>query len=147
MLQEIAHNAWHIPILMAMILVYGFLLNRALFKPIQQTLEERKRRVKEAGDLSAHSRDALKSRFQEYELAILEAHRRATHVKEDARNEAYRYRSQVLSEVKADMAKELAAAEAELDRSAEEVRRDLKAAAPGLAGMLASKILGREVAV
>jgi len=146
-LQEIADNAWHIPILMAMVLVYGIVLNLVLFRPVRRLLEERRRRVKEASDLSAHSRDALKRRFEEYELAILEAHRRATHVKEEARNEANLYRTKVLTEVKAEMGGELAAAQSRLDAGVASVRADLEAATPSLARQLAAKVLGREVAV
>jgi F-type H+-transporting ATPase subunit b len=146
-LEEIVKNAWHIPILMVMILIYGFLLNRVFFRPVQQVLDERKRRVREAGDLSGQSRDALKSKYQEYELAILEAHRKATHIKEQARNEAYDYRNKVLAEVKAEADGELRKAEEALSSNSAEVRKELKAVAPELARQVAAKILGREVAV
>jgi F-type H+-transporting ATPase subunit b len=147
LLEEIMKNAWHIPILMAMILVYGFLLNRVLFKPVLAVLDERKKRVREADDLSQQSKETLKSRFQEYELAILEAHRRATQVKEAARAEAYEYRNKVLSEVKAEMEGELRSAESELHASTETVRRELAATVPDLARRMAEKVLGREVAL
>ncbi len=147
MLEEIAHNAWHIPILMVMVLVYGILLNFVLFRPVHGVTSERRRRIKEADDLSAHAHDALKTRFAEYELAILEAHRRATHLKEEARNEANRYRSEILTEVRTAMDKELAAAQGDLAASMAGVRGELNAAAPALAAELASKVLGREVAV
>ena len=145
-MEEIIKNAWHIPILMVMIFIYGFLLNRVFFRPVQQVLE-RKRRVREAGDLSGQSRDALKSKYQEYELAILEAHRKATHIKEQARSEAYDYRNKVLAEVKAEADAELRKAEEALKSNTAEVRKELKAVAPDFARQMAAKILGREVAV
>ncbi len=145
MLEEIAKNAWHMPILMVMVLVYGILLNLVLFSPMRRVLTERKRRVKDSEDLSAQSRDALKSRYQDYEIAILEAHRRATHVKEEARNEANQYRSQILADVRAEMDKELSAAQDRLSANVAGVRDELKASAPALAAQLASKVLGREV--
>ena len=147
MLEEIVKNAWHIPILMAMILVYGFLLNRVFFRPVMAVLEERQKRIREADSLSEQSKETLKSRFQEYELAILEAHRRATQVKEAARGEAYEYRNKVLSEVKAEMDGELRAAESDLKSGTEKVRRELAATVPELARMMAEKVLGREVAL
>lgn len=147
MLEEIVKNAWHIPILMAMILVYGFLLNRVLFRPVMAVLDERKKRIRDADSLSEESKETLKRRFQEYELAILEAHRRATQVKEAARSEAYEYRSKVLAEVKGEMDGELRAAEADLKSGTEKVRRELAATVPELARMMAEKVLGREVAL
>jgi F0F1-type ATP synthase membrane subunit b/b' len=146
-LEEIAKNAWHIPILMALILVYGFLLNRVLFKPVQRTLEERKGRIREAGALSEKSRDSLKQRFAQYEQAVLEAHRKGTHLKEDARSKAYDYRAKLLGEVKAEMDAEIRATEAKLRDTMTSIQRDLDASTPDLVSIMTSKILGRKVAV
>ena len=147
MLEEIAKNAWHIPILMALILVYGFLLNRVLFRPIQRVLDERRGRIREAGTLSEQSRASLKQRFEEYEQAVLEAHRRGTHIKEAARGQAYDYRSKVLAEVKAEMDGEIKKTEAELSASMAVIKRELDATTPDLVKLMATKILGREVAL
>lgn len=147
MLEEIAKNAWHIPILMAMILVYGFLLNRVLFRPVQRVLGERQGRIREAGTLSEQSRAALKQRFEEYEQGVLEAHRRGTHIKEAARNQANQYRSKVLGEVKAEMDGEIKKTEAVLQESMTGIKRELDAATPDLVRLMTAKILGREVAV
>lgn len=145
MLEEIAKNAWHIPILMALILVYGFFLNRVLFRPVQRVLDERKGRIREAGTLSEQSRASLKQRFDEYEQAVLEAHRRGTHIKEAARGQAYDYRSKVLAEVKAEMDGEIRKTEAELRASMAVIKRELDETTPDLVKLMATKILGREV--
>jgi F-type H+-transporting ATPase subunit b len=146
-LEEIAKNAWHIPILMALILVYGFLLNRVLFRPVQRVLDERRGRIREAGTLSEQSRASLKQRFEEYEQAVLEAHRRGTHIKEAARGQAYDYRSKVLAEVKAEMDGEIKKTEAELGASMTVIKRELDETTPDLVKLMATKILGREVAL
>ena len=147
MLEEIAKNAWHIPILMALILVYGFLLNRVLFRPVQRVLDERRGRIREAGTLSEQSRVSLKQRFEEYEQAVLEAHRRGTHIKEAARGQAYDYRSKVLAEVKAEMDGEIRKTESELRASMAVIKRELDETTPDLVKLMATKILGREVAL
>jgi F-type H+-transporting ATPase subunit b len=146
-LEEIAKNAWHIPILMALILVYGFLLNRVLFRPVQRVLDERRGRIREAGTLSEQSRASLKQRFEEYEQAVLEAHRRGTHIKEAARGQAYDYRSKVLAEVKAEMDGEIRKTESELRASMAVIKRELDETTPDLVKLMATKILGREVAL
>jgi F-type H+-transporting ATPase subunit b len=146
-LEEIAKNLWHVPVIMVLILVYGFLLNRVLFRPVQRILAERDQRVQEAGTLSEQSRESLKRRFAEYEQAVLEAHRRGTHIKEDARNQAYEYRAKVLGEVKGEMDGEIKKTEASLKASMETIRRDLDATTPDLVKLMASKVLGREVAL
>jgi len=146
-LEEIAKNARYIPVLMALILVYGFLLNRVLFRPIQRVLDERRGRIREAGTLSEQSRASLKQRFEEYEQAVLEAHRRGTHIKEAARGQAYDYRSKVLAEVKAEMDGEIKKTEAELGASMAVIQRELDETTPDLVKLMATKILGREVAL
>lgn len=144
MLEEIAKNLWHVPILMALILVYGFLLNRALFRPVQRVLQERRGRIREAGTLSEESRESVRRRFEQYEQAVLEAHRRGTHIKEDARNKAYALRAKVLAEVKAQAETEIRGAEAELRLGMESVKRELDAATPDLVRGMVAKVLGRE---
>ncbi len=146
MLEEIVKNLWHIPILMAMILVYGFLLNRVLFRPVLRVLDDRKGRIREAGALSEQSRESLKQRFADYEQAVLEAHRKGTHIKEEARGKAYAYRSQVLGAMKAEMDAEIRKTESELKASTETIKKELDATTPDLVKIMTSKILGREVA-
>jgi F-type H+-transporting ATPase subunit b len=138
---------WHIPVIMAMVFVYAFLLDRALFRPVQRVLRERKDRIQESDRLSQRSRDELKSRFNDYEQAVLEAHRKGTHVKEEARTRAYEYRNKVLSEVKAEMDAEMAKADGALKGDVASVKGDLEGQMPAFARMMASKVLGREVAV
>lgn len=145
MLEEIAKNLWHVPVIMALVLVYGFLLNRVLFRPVQRVLEERDQRVREAGTLSEQSRESLKRRFAEYEQAVLEAHRRGTHIKENARNQANEYRSKVLGEVKAEMDGEIKKTEASLKAGMDGIRKELDGTTPDLVKLMASKVLGREV--
>lgn len=142
---QVVQNWWHIPVLMVLVLVYGFLLNRVLFRPVSQVLESRKRAVQEASGLSAHSRDELQRRFAEYERVVLEARRRATQVKEAARSEAYRYRTGLLDAVRTEVAAEVKRQQAALDLGREAARADLAARTRALASAMASKILGREV--
>ena len=146
MLEEIAKNLWHVPVIMVLILIYGFLLNRVLFRPVQRVLDDRDGRVREAGVLSEQSRDALKRRFEEYEQAVLEAHRKGTHIKEDARNQANEYRSKVLGEVKAEMDAEIRNTEASLKSGMDAIKKDLDATTPDLVKIMTTKVLGREVA-
>lgn len=136
---------WHIPVIMAMVFLYAFLLDRAFFRPVQRVLKERRDRIRESDGLSQRSKDELKRRFDEYEQAVLEAHRRATHVKEDARNRAYEYRGKVLAEVKAEMDAETARADEALKGGVSTVKGELAAQMPALARMMAAKVLGREV--
>lgn len=147
LMKEFLKIWWHIPAIMALVFVYAYLLNKALFRPVQKVLRERKDQVRDSDQLSQHSREELKRRFDEYEQAVLEAHRKATHIKEEARNQAYAYRSAILSQVKTEMAAEMAKAEDALKIDLENVQRDIQVQMPEFAKSLIAKILGREVAV
>lgn len=142
---QVAQNWWHIPILMGMLVVYGLLLNIVLFQPVMRVLGAREKAVKEAGGISAHSRDELNRKFAEYERAVLEARRKASHVKESAREEAYAYRTQLLDEVRAEVSSEVKSKRTELDKARTTARAELKARTREMAAAMASKILGREV--
>jgi F0F1-type ATP synthase membrane subunit b/b' len=144
-LEQIINNWWHIPILMAMMLVYGWLLNKVFFRPIQTVMAERKKRIRESAMLSESSKESLKSRLQEYEQAVLEAHRRGTHIKEEARNKAYEYRSGVLGEVRSEIEGELRKSEDSLRKNVSDVKASLEKEVPSFARSIAKKILGREV--
>jgi len=142
---QVVQNWWHIPVLVALVLVYGVLLNLVLFRPVSRVLESRKRAVREASGLSVHSRDELQRRFAEYERVVLEARRRASQVKEAAREEAYQYRATLLETVRGEVSTEVKSRRAELDRARETARASLRHQTPALAKAMASKVLDREV--
>ena len=147
LLREFMKIWWHIPAIMVMVFVYAFLLNWALFKPVQKILKDREERKQESEALSQRSREQLKSRFDEYEQAVLEAHRKATHIKEEARSAAYDQRSTMLSQVKAEAAAEMAKNDEVLKKDVDDVKADIQAQMPEFARGIVAKILGREVAV
>jgi F-type H+-transporting ATPase subunit b len=142
---QIVQNWWHIPILMALVLVYGILLNWVLFRPVTRVVEARRKAVREAGGLSERSRDELARKFAEYERVVLEARRRASQVKETARDEAYAYRSGLLDKVREEVSAEAKSRREELARAREVAREDLASQTAALAAGMASKVLGREV--
>ncbi len=130
---------------MAMMLVYGWLLNKVLFRPVQAVMAERKKRIRESALLSETSKESLKSRLKEYEQAVLEAHRRGTHIKEEARNKAYEYRAGVLNEVRSEIEAELKKSEESMRGNVADVKASLEKEVPGFARAIAQKVLGREV--
>jgi len=142
---DIQNNWWQMPIIIAMVLVYAFLLNAVLFKPIQQVLQRRKEKSEEADKLSMRSRRELDEKFAAYEKELLEARRQSTKVKESARNEALGHRATILDDVRKELSEEAKKAEASLQAEMDEARGEVESAVPGLARMAAGKVLGREV--
>ncbi len=145
LIKQITDNWWHIPILMALVLLYGLLLNRVLFRPVSRVLGQRRQAVKDAENLAVRSKDELNQRFSKYEESILEARRKGSHVKEAARREAYGYRTSVLEEVRAEATAKARVLEAELASDVAAARTELAAGTTSLALEMARKILGRQV--
>lgn len=143
MLEELTKNAWHIPILMGMVLVYALLLNWVLFRPVTKLLEGRKERSREAASLADSSKEQLERRFAEYEEAVLDARRRGARVKEEARAQVAAKREEMLEAVRAELRAESAKAEGELEGDVSKARAAIEATAPELARAAVQKILGR----
>ena len=146
MMEELIKNAWHIPILIGMVLAYAFLLNLALFRPVQRLLERRRERGREAAALAESSRGDLERRFAEYEGAVLDARRRGARVKEAARAELAARRDAMLEQVRAELRSEADKVEAQLEQDVARARDEIRSAAPEMARVAALKVLGREVA-
>jgi len=145
LIQDIVKNWWHMPVIIAMTLVYAFLADRILFRPVQGMLQRRREKSREAASLSEQSREELSRKFAEYETAVLDARRKGTQVKEKARNEALEHRNSLLGEVREELDAEFQKTESALSSEIGSVRSDLEKTVPGLAREAAAKILRREV--
>ena len=145
LIKQITDNWWHIPVLMALVLLYGLLLNLVLFRPVGRILAKRRQAVKDAENLAFSSKDELQQRFARYEESILEARRKGSQIKEAARREAYGHRSAVLEEVRVEASVKAKALGAELVSDVTKARSELAAGTTALAVEMARKILGRQV--
>ena len=146
MIEEIVKNWNYIPILMAAIFLYAWLLNIVLFRPILKVLDERESRSRDAASELTNSKDSLRVRLEEYENAVLEAHRKGTKIKESARKEADRERREKLDEVSSGIKADKDLKLKELSEEEEKVKTELTAQMPAFALDMAKSILGREVA-
>lgn len=144
MLEELTKNAWHIPILMGMVLVYALLLNGVLFRPMRKLLEGRRQRGVEAATLADSSKEQLERRFADYEEAVLKARRDGARAKEAARAEVAARREAMLDQVRDELRTEAARTDEALGKDVALCRAEIDASAPGLAAAAVRKILGRE---
>lgn len=146
MIKEIAENWYFIPILMVAVYLYAWLLNYALFRPVMKVLDERESRTRDAAAELGSSRDSLKARLEEYEAAVLEAHREGNRVKEAAREKAEAERRKKLDELKVTLSAEKNSRLKELEKETRNVRKELASRIPAFANEVAERLLGREVA-
>jgi F-type H+-transporting ATPase subunit b len=143
---ELTKNAWHIPFIIGMVLAYAWLLNKALFRPVQRLLDRRRDLGREAAALAETSRGDLERRFAEYESAVLEARRNGTRIKEAARGEVAARRDAMLDQVRLELRQEASSAQAALAQDVVRARKELDEVAPELSRIAARKILGRGAA-
>lgn len=146
MIKEIVDNWYFILILIVAIYVYAWLLDRFLFRPVMKVLDERESRSKDATAQLGAYRDSLKKRLEEYETAVLEAHRKGARIKEAARSKADADRRGQLDELKASVSVEKEGKLNKLEDEAGVVREDLASQMPAFAHKVAERLIGREVA-
>lgn len=127
------------------IFVLIFILNRTLFKPINQVLDERERlgagRMVEAKQLLAQ----YEERLSKYELQIQSARAEAYQFMESQRREAQTGRADMIAQVKAETAKQVAAAREDISKQAESAKANLEGEARAMAAVISSQILHRPV--
>jgi F-type H+-transporting ATPase subunit b len=125
------------------ILLLIFILNRTLFAPINQVLDERERLG--AGRIN-ESRQLLKQydeRLHNYEAQIRQARAVAYQQLEAQRKTALAARQQLLDQVKQETAAQIALAKEDIARQSATARQKLETDARAMAAAISSQILQR----
>jgi F-type H+-transporting ATPase subunit b len=127
------------------ILLLIFILNRTLFKPINQVLEERDRlgagRINEARRMLVEHEERLKR----YEAQLRDARGEAYQRLEMERREAALARQRMITEVKGETAKQIESARQDIAKQAEGAKQNLESEARAMAATISSQILRRPV--
>ena len=127
------------------ILLLIYVLNRTLFKPINQVLDERERlgagRIGEARRMLGQYEERLKR----YESQLREARGEAYQRLEAERREAMLERQRMIAEVKAETTARIDAAKHEISEQAAGAKKNLEKEARAMAATISSQILRRSV--
>jgi F-type H+-transporting ATPase subunit b len=127
------------------ILLLIYVLNRTLFKPINQVLDERERlgagRIGEARRMLGEYEERLKR----YESRLREARGEAYQRLEVERREATLDRQRMIAEVKAETTARIDAAKDEIAEQASGAKKNLEKEARAMAATISSQILRRSV--
>ena len=127
------------------ILLLIYILNRTLFKPINQILEERERlgagRIGEARRMLGEYEERLKR----HETRLREARGEAYQRLEAERREATLERQRMIAEVKAETTARIDAARQEIAKQVAEAKQNLEKEARAMAATISSRILRRSV--
>jgi F-type H+-transporting ATPase subunit b len=132
---------WPVAIVIVLIVV----LNPLLFSPMLKLFEEREKRI-EGAKLAARKMDeASAGALAKYETEMKKARSAGNAERDVLRAEGLKAEGEVLGKVRDATAKQLADGRAQIQKDAATARALLKAEARGLAGAMASRVLGREV--
>lgn len=127
------------------IILMVFVLNRTLFKPVNQILEERERKgeglLSEAAKMAASVEESLRSYEQSLRAARTEGYSRL----EQERADAIKSREGQLAAAKAELTELITSERQQIGTQAEEARGTLAQEAKRLAIEISSHILGRPV--
>lgn len=127
------------------IFILIFILNRTLFKPINQVLDERERlgagRMAEAKQL-LHS---YEERLTRYEQQLQGARAEAYQLMESQRRDATTARQATIAQVKAETVAQIAAVREEIAKQTVTAKQNLEGEARAMAATISSQILHRPV--
>ncbi|HJQ24640.1 MAG TPA: ATP synthase F0 subunit B [Blastocatellia bacterium] len=126
-------------------LLFVFVMNRLLFRPISRILDQRQTlTVGAANDARAAAR-RYEMRLNEYEATIRQARAESYKKLEAHRAIALEERRQVVEAAKQQTAEEIAQAKTEIERQAEAARATLETESRQIAENISRTILGRTV--
>ncbi len=123
-----------------------YILNKLLYRPLQDILEERERRISgtlgEASDIEEEVRKGL----IEYERRIKEAASLGHEERNRLRQEGLKKEQEILEQARAKASKELERVKKDIEKGKEQALGELRNEAKAMSKNIAEKILGRTVA-
>ena len=123
-----------------------WIVHRFLVRPVGTVIGERRRRIDDAQQEWSAKNEEYLAAVSRVEEEISAAAKDAARIRADARQHAMDDRQEVLDQARARADERLLRVLETLDRDADAARSDLRSRAEDLARLLASRLLGRELA-
>ncbi len=123
-----------------------WIVHRFLIRPVGTVMGERRRRIDDAQQEWSSKNEEYLAAVSRVEEEVSAAAKEAARIRADARQHAMDTRQAALDQAHARADERLVAVLDTLDKDAETARADLRSRAEDLARLLASRLLGRELA-
>ena len=123
-----------------------WIVHRFLIRPVGTVIGERRRRIDDAQQEWSAKNEEYLAAVSRVEEEVSTAAKDAARIRADARQRAMDDRQTALDQAHGRADERLLAVLETLDKDAETARSDLRSRAEGLARLLASRLLGRELA-
>jgi F-type H+-transporting ATPase subunit b len=130
---------------MANFLVLLLILNKFLYKPILNLLDERRRRLEDSEKLVSDLKEKTSRQWEQYEAELQRARISALAEREKLKAEGSEAERKLLEEARDQASKLMHEARRRLDEESQKAREVLKAQAQTLGLEMAEKILGRQL--
>ena len=132
-------------LVIVLFLIFVFVLNKILFKPISKVLDERHNLTVGAADEARAAARSYQLRLADYEARIREARAKAYRLAELERAAALERRQRLIQEVKQQVAHQIEEAKSNIQRQVSEARRVLETESHQIAERISRTLLGRTV--
>ncbi|MFQ5330261.1 MAG: hypothetical protein ACE5D4_09790 [Thermodesulfobacteriota bacterium] len=123
-----------------------FILNRLLYTPLLNVLEERKRRTGGALEAAESIEATLEAKLAAYDKSIQEAKLKGQEERARIRQEGVVREREITEEARGSAAQEMGRVKGEIDKGTKDAVARLKGESGGFARSIAEKIMGRTVA-
>lgn len=132
-------------VVIVLFIIFVFIMNRILFKPVGRVLDEREALTRSARTEARAAAGQYVIRLESYETAIREARAASYRRLEELRQAALQERASLIEQAKQHATAEIDKAKAEIAGQAETARAELEAEARHLAQQISASVLGRTV--
>lgn len=132
--------------IIAIFIVNYLIVKKWLVTPINDVLEWRDARVREADQKYEEALTRLSAATRDIENRLMEAKREASEVREGYRKEAGEVRDAKIRETRAEASRMIDEATARLDQDVSAARESIRSESEQLARLAAERILGRKLA-
>ncbi len=123
-----------------------FILNQLLYKPLLKVINERRQTIEGSQTKAKELEADIEAKMQRYQQQLDDAKALAAAERNKLKQAAAKEESAILSAAQAKAATELQNIKGQIAAEAEKAGATLKAEADVLAGRIATKVLGRELA-
>ena len=130
---------------LVLFLVFAFLLNRILFRPISRVLDERETLTEGAANEARAARRRYEAKLAEYEATIRQARAESYRLAEQVRAAALDERRRMIDQAKQRAHEEIARARQEIERQVAKARAALESEVRQIAERISRTVLGRAV--
>lgn len=132
-------------VIFVLFIILVFVLDRILFKPIGQVLDQRERRTEGARSEARAAVKLSEARAIEFEDALRQARAESFQLLQRRRASAVEDRNRLLAESREKASAEINSAKSEIANQAAEAKQTLERDAKSIAAQISSSVLGRTI--